>query len=327
MQSVPLPFGEPVLDHSRLDPAGTAVDPSAGDGWTGDSTFAEFTTSPMGSRQFLKWLGNKQRMAAHICSWFPRHFGHYYEPFIGSGAVLGTLAPRRAVAGDALGPLVEVWQWLQRDPDGLCAAYGERHAQMQVEGADRAHKQAVYGAIRQRYNAAPNAADLLFLARTCYGGVIRFDRTGKMNTPCGIHQPVSPQSMLQRCAVWQPRVAGTQFVHADFAELLQDAKAGDLVYCDPPYADSQKALYGAHVFSLDRLWQTVDTLRSRGVFVALSIDGSKRSGRHDCGVVAPDGLFDRDVQVQVGKSMLRRFQMEGQTMHGEHVADRLLLTW
>ncbi|MEP7291639.1 MAG: DNA adenine methylase, partial [Chloroflexota bacterium] len=48
--------------------------------------------------QFLKWIGNKQRFAPTIISYFPSKYGTYYEPFLGSGAVLGTLAPSSSVA-------------------------------------------------------------------------------------------------------------------------------------------------------------------------------------------------------------------------------------
>ena len=41
----------------------------------------------------------------------------------------------------------------------------------------------------------------------------------------------------------------------------------------------------------------------------------------------PDGLFLTDHEVVVGRSMLRRFQLGGQTLEHEVVADRLLLTW
>ena len=54
--------------------------------------------------QLLKWIGNKQRFAHEIISFFPRRFQMYHEPFLGSGAVLGVLAPRRAEA--ALAQLV-----------------------------------------------------------------------------------------------------------------------------------------------------------------------------------------------------------------------------
>ena len=62
------------------------------------------------------------------------------------------------------------------------------------------------------------------------------------------------------------------------------------------------------------------------MFVALSIDGSKRSGNFVCDLPIPSGLFEREVSVNVGRSMLRRFQMKGESLEGEQVADRLLLT-
>ena len=40
----------------------------------------------------------KQRFAHEIVSYFPANYGTYYEPFIGSGSVLATLRPQRAVA-------------------------------------------------------------------------------------------------------------------------------------------------------------------------------------------------------------------------------------
>ncbi len=49
-------------------------------------------TVPPFKTQLLKWIGNKQRFAHEIVSYFPRQFGTYYEPFLGSGAVLATLA-------------------------------------------------------------------------------------------------------------------------------------------------------------------------------------------------------------------------------------------
>jgi DNA adenine methylase len=105
------------------------------------------------------------------------------------------------------------------------------------------------------------------------------------------------------------------------------AGAGDLVYCDPPYADAQAILYGAQAFSLERLFRVIAACKGRGARVALSIDGTKRSGERICDVPIPEGLFEREALVNCGRSMLRRFQMGGQTLEGEVVADRLLLTY
>lgn len=274
------------------------------------------------SGQLLKWVGSKRRFAAQIVAAFPREFGTYREPFLGGGAVLGTLRPQRAVASDVLAPLLGIWQALQERPDELCAWYEDRWHRCQ--GDD---KVAQYKVIRANYNAAPNPADLLFLSRACYGGVIRFAKDGSMNTPCGAHRPIPPQKFAARVADWQPRVQGTRFQHADFEQMLDDARPGDLVYCDPPYSDCKSTLYGAQAFSLARLMGAIGRCKDRGVSVALSIDGWKRSGQHACEVVIPPGLFESEARIDVGRSMLRRFQMQGQTLEAEVVADRLLRTW
>lgn len=271
--------------------------------------------------QLLKWIGNKQRFAHEIVGYFPGRFGTYIEPFLGSGAVLGTLAPERAVAADILKPLIEIWQTLATEPRTLKQWYAERwHALAADEGA--------YNRIRSSYNAEPNGADLLFLARSCYGGVVRFRHAdGYMSTPRGAHKPISPEAFAERVDVWHLRTSGASFVHSGYEEVMESARPGDLIYCDPPYSHTQAILYGAQPFRLERLFTAIDRCKARGVSVVLSIDGTKRSGALLCDIAIPDRLFEREAMVNCGRSMLRRFQMGGETLEGEVVADRLLLTY
>lgn len=79
-----------------------------------------------------------------------------------------------------------------------------------------------------------------------------------------------------------------------------------------------------------RLSQPFDVVargKARSVYIALSIDGTKRSGNMLCDLPIPQGLFEREVTVNCGRSMLRRFQMGGETLESEVVTDRLLLTY
>ena len=273
--------------------------------------------------QLLKWVGNKQRFAHEIISYFPRNFGVYHEPFLGSGAVLATLAPRIARAADVFAPLMEIWSALQESPETLKGWYAQRHDRL--IGGD---KKQIYEQIKASYNARPNGADLVFLCRSCYGGVVRFRQAdGHMSTPCGVHQPISPQSFARRVQQWRERTTGTTFALLDYRESMRRAKRGDLIYCDPPYSHTQAILYGAQSFDLRELFQAVESCKRRGVRVALSIDGTKRSGGIKCDLPMPSGLFEREAFVNCGRSMLKRFQMNGKTLEGEKVADRLLLTY
>lgn len=69
--------------------------------------------------QLLKWVGNKQKQADSIIEFFPKQFGAYFEPFLGSGGVLGVLAPEKAIASDTFAPLVQIWQTLHDDRELL----------------------------------------------------------------------------------------------------------------------------------------------------------------------------------------------------------------
>lgn len=273
--------------------------------------------------QLLKWVGSKQKVAERIIAEFPPRFGAYHEPFLGSAAVMATLAPREGHGSDVFAPLVEIWQALATDPGRLVAWYETRWAAFQA--GDRLVE---YERIKAAYNAAPNGADFLFLTRACYGGVVRFrKRDGHMSTPIGAHDPIRPAAFARRVAIWRGRLAGCRFDLLDFEAAMARARPGDLVYCDPPYAHSQTILYGAQAFDLDRLWRAVEACRNRGVAVAVSLDGTKKSGRQACRIDVPQGLFARERMVDVGRSMLKRFQMEGQSCEAEEVRDRLLLTW
>lgn len=273
--------------------------------------------------QLLKWIGNKQKFSDEIISYFPKQYGTYYEPFLGSGAVLAALAPERAVGGDVFKPLVEIWQQLHDDVEQVIAWYAERHALIEKMG-----KKEAYAQVLASYNASPNGADLLFLSRTCYGGVVRFRKgDGAMSTPCGPHRPMPVDNFAERAEIWAARTHGAKFIHGDFEKTMSSAKAGDLAYFDSPYADSQGIIYGAQGFSVPRLFDVVADLKRRGVSVAVSLDGTKKSGDKTVVLPIPDGLFEREVYVKLGSSMLKRFQLADQNGDAHHVSDRLLLTY
>lgn len=122
-----------------------------------------FPTRPKG--QLLKWVGNKYRYAHTITSFFPDRYNKYIEPFVGTGAVLATLAPRKGIAGDVLAPLIEILKLLQDEPQTLIDYYAT------VISLFNQNREKTYSEILTKYNASPNGLDLLILSRTCYGGL------------------------------------------------------------------------------------------------------------------------------------------------------------
>lgn len=273
--------------------------------------------------QLLKWIGNKQRMAKSIISLFPSNFNCFYEPFFGSGAISATLSPTTGIGSDSSVPLMEIWKCLKNDPELLKEWYSNRCNRLKTED-----KKSVYEDIKNSYNKNPNGADLLFLCRACYGGVVRFRKSdGFMSTPCGIHNPISPESFAKRVDLWRERLKNVTFHTWDYKEAFSNAKKGDLIYCDPPYIYSQAILYRGQNFSAKELFVEIEKAKSRGVYVALSIDGEKKSGKVKCNLDLPKGIFEQEFMIDVGRCMLRRFQMKDCTLESEKVSDRLLLTY
>ena len=273
--------------------------------------------------QLLKWVGNKQKFAVEIVKHFPHSYNFFYEPFLGSGAILATVAPSNGMGSDIFTPLMDIWNKLSLDPEGLVEWYKERRNLMEQIG-----KAEAYNVIRASYNANPNGADFLYLSRACYGGVIRFRKSdGFMSTPCGVHTPISIGSFEKRVKEWNSRLKNVRFEKLDYKDVFSMAQRNDFIYCDRPYSHSQSILYGAQSFQLEELFNEIDKAKARGVKVALSIDGKKKSGQYVCDLPIPPNLFEKEMYINCGGSMLKRFQLEGENLENENVLDRLLLTY
>jgi DNA adenine methylase len=271
--------------------------------------------------QLLKWIGNKHKYAHAITSYFPTEYNTYFEPFVGTGAILATVEPEVAIAGDNNQHLIAFWLLVQSEPASLMKYYRKTITRF------NRHRQAVFDEIKAKYNVDPNPYDLLIISRTCYGGVMRFTRDGKISTPIGPHKPIDPDTFESRLIEWRERVRHVRFKHQSFSETMSLSGRGDLIYCDPPYVDTQSILYGAQNFVFSELIQEIESCKKRGAQIALSIDGTKKSGSKPIALDIPTGLFERQIYLDCGSSMLRRFQSNGSRMVGEDVHDRLLLTW
>lgn len=280
----------------------------------------------------LKWIGNKQRFAEVIVSYMPEDFNNYYEPFLGSGAVMAELLAsdanklfphfNHAYGSDILPFLIEIFQLAKDDPASLEKYYCDEIAKY-YECPDE-H----YEIIRNRFNQNHNPYDFLLLSRTCYSGVIRFRKAdGYMSTPKGPHKPIKPETFKTRLEQWNQLIQKASFSCENYVIAMGKAQAGDVVYCDPPYTHSQSIIYGAQDFSIDVLWAEILKCKKRGVKVLLSINGMRDSRKKDISASPPKGLFERKIFINCGTSMIDRLQNNGNEMRDKIVDDQLLLTW
>lgn len=280
----------------------------------------------------LKWIGNKQRFAETIISYMPETFNNYYEPFLGSGAVMAELLNmdttqlfphfQHAYGSDVLPFLIDIFEIVKETPDVLIKYYKKEITEYYQNPNSK------YDEIRNRFNKNHNAHDFCLLSRTCYSGVIRFRKAdGYMSTPRGPHNPIKPETFEKRVWKWNELLQKATFLCESYLETMNYPQLGDIVYCDPPYTHSQSIIYGAQNFEIELLWQKIAECKKRGAKVILSINGMRNSKQTDISITPPTGLFERRLLINCGTSMIDRLQNTGKKMKEKAVDDQLLLTW
>ena len=262
------------------------------------------TTTPL--PPLIKWSGSKRSVAPLLARTLPQG-GTYFEPFLGGGSVLGTQAHRRAVVGDTIGELIDIWNAVKNDPDHAAKEYSARWSRLQGEG------HTAYYDVRASFNESRNPHDLLFLSRTCVNGLIRFNKAGDFNnslhhTRKGIN-PARFESIIKR---WSDVVQGANFVHADFEETLSKARPGDVAFLDPPYVGT-RGRYLPTDFDYPRFWQCLERLNGAGVRWILTLDGSAGERQYESETVPAD-IYVRRFALATGSSPFSRV-MEGRVDH------------
>lgn len=165
--------------------------------------------------------------------------GRWIEPFLGSGVVALTINPARALLGDTNIHLIHFYRRIQ---DGSLTSQSVR-CFLEREGSVLARRgEEHYYRVRERFNDNEDSHDFLFLNRSCFNGLMRFNRHGNFNTPfCRKPMRFTTGYITRICNQVQwaaDRICGRpwEFVCADWSALLDEAVAEDFVYADPPYA-------------------------------------------------------------------------------------------
>src|SRR4051812_6763248 len=70
---------------------------------------------------FLKWAGGKRQLLPHIRKYVPKiaKGKAYYEPFVGAGAVLFELEPKKAFINDVNPELINCYRVIKDDVEAL----------------------------------------------------------------------------------------------------------------------------------------------------------------------------------------------------------------
>ena len=229
-------------------------------------------------KPFVKWAGGKRSIIDKLKKLVPDEYNTYYEPFVGGGALLFELQPKKAVINDYNSELINVYECIKDEKkfENMCAELNKHETN---------HSEEYYYKIRDldrnknKFNKIADykrAARTIYLNKACFNGLYRVNSKNEFNVPSGKKTKVNtyegPNLGIVHCLL---NFFDIKILSTDFEESVKDAKKGDFIYFDPPY-DSDTTTFNSYTengFGKEeqiRLAKVFKELDKKGCYVMLS---------------------------------------------------------
>ena len=252
----------------------------------------------------IKWSGSKRSQAEEIIKLFPKEIDTYYEPFCGGYSVLRRLLSsdikvNHYICSDLNGDLINLWNMIKNNPEYLSNYYTKLWSELNIDD-NKERKKRYFENVRERYNVEHKAEDFLFIMRTTTNGMPRYNKEGRFNNSFHItRNGILPSKLKKVLSEWSELLNkySVEFKCCDYSEIVSDEN--DLLYLDPPYANTKGMYYG----SLD-LQKFFGWLKTQKGYYLLSFDG--RSGEIDNTYDLPSSLYSEHKYILNGNSSFKR---------------------
>ena len=267
---------------------------------------------------FVKWAGGKRQLIPQIKERMPEQYNDYYEPFVGGGAVAFELLPANALINDINKALINAYKQICNSPDIFLKAVNKLDEEMWEDGKQ------YYYSLREHYNDklmkaeydVELAALFVFINKHCFNGLYRVNGKGLFNVPYNnSRQPSVDENAIMEISEYLQNVT---IIDGDFEVACKDAKKGDFVFIDSPYAPLNPTSFEAYtkegfdIKSHKRLAKFYDELTVRGCFCMLTnhntdlireLYGNKG---YKMDVVNVKRMINSDASNRVGKEVIIR---------------------
>jgi D12 class N6 adenine-specific DNA methyltransferase len=146
------------------------------------------------AKPFLRWAGSKRKQLGRLGAFWSQSHTGYVEPFAGSACLFFSIAPPRAVLGDANLELVEVYDVVRDNPERLYARLCTIRRDLETYKEWRALR-------LDSLDRETRALRFVYLNRNCFNGIYRTNSEGHFNVPMGKRSGVyfTKQDLL-RCS-------------------------------------------------------------------------------------------------------------------------------
>lgn len=179
--------------------------------------------------KLVKWISSNVKEIS---------YDRWVEPFMGTGVVAFNVRPKRALLCDSNPHLINFYKALQNKE--ITSTMVRRF--LSEEGRKLLDTNGkYYYTVRNRFNEEGNSLDFLFLSRSCFNGMMRFNKKGGFNVPFCKKPNRFAQALVTKITNQVENISQIieqgdyEFKHQDFQETLLELRDFDLVYSDPPY--------------------------------------------------------------------------------------------
>ncbi|HXF62500.1 MAG TPA: Dam family site-specific DNA-(adenine-N6)-methyltransferase [Caldilineaceae bacterium] len=223
--------------------------------------------------RLLRYPGGKQRLLSSLLPLLPSSHtirGNFVEPFVGGASVFFAVNPDRAILSDINGELIELYQGIRDHPRDVWEKYTSFPA-------SRDGYYSIRNAEVSALDPVTKAARILYLNRTSYKGMWRYNSRGQFNVGYGGESRrwvIKEEDILQASL----RLRKAHLEISDFEQIIDSARASDFLFVDPPYKPGARELTNDHyVFSRftsedhQRLARALQKASGRGVKWAMTI--------------------------------------------------------
>lgn len=231
-----------------------------------------FNEYSVGAKPFLKWAGGKGQLLSKFRDYYPSELKNnkiisYFEPFIGGGAVFFDIAQNFKIESaylyDINEELILAYRVIQKDVNKLMEFLYRYEKQYHILNEKKQSE--YYKGMRETFNYqrfnidydkyselwVPRAAQIIFLNKTCFNGLFRFNSKGEFNVPIGRYK--NPKILNEINLKKVSKVLGLATIkRADFRSIHNDIRNNSFIYYDPPYRPISKTSsftsYSKHQF-------------------------------------------------------------------------------
>lgn len=196
----------------------------------------------------IKCQGIKTKLVPFIAEHVKRSDdGVWIEPFVGTGVVALNIAPKKALLTDKNQYVISLYQGIQNGQytPAIVRSFLEFHGEKLEQFGGK-----YYIEMRDAFNENGDPLYFLFLNRSDFNGMIRFNRKGQFNVPfCQKPNRFAKAYVTKICnqiasvsRIFEGR--DWTFKCCPWQEAFEDATENDYIYLDPPYIGRDTSYVG-----------------------------------------------------------------------------------